>query len=146
MRALAVLAMCLLLAVPLAAARADETPSDVTPADREAIHGVIQSQLDAFRADDAGAAFGYASPGIQGIFGDAGNFMAMVKHGYQPVFRWRSTTFGSLMEIEGRTVQKVRLIGPDSVPAVALYYMEHEPDGTWKIDGCQLLENDEVGA
>jgi hypothetical protein len=146
MRALAVLAIWLLLAGPWAAARADDAPSDLAPADRAAIRTVIQGQLDAFRADDAGAAFGYASPGIQGIFGDPGHFMAMVKQGYPPVYRPRATKFGDLVEIEGRTVQKVRFIGPDGVPALALYYMEHEPDGTWKIDGCQLLQSDEVGA
>jgi hypothetical protein len=146
MRALAVLSLCLLLAAPRGAAWADDTPSPLPPADRQAIHGVIQNQLDAFRADDAGTAFGDASPGIQGLFGDAGHFMEMVKNGYQPVYRPRSAVFGSLVEIDGRTVQKLHLIGPDGVPALALYYMEREPDGTWKIDGCQLLQNDEVGA
>ena len=146
MRALAVLAMCLLLAAPWGAARADETASSLPAPDREAIHGVIQSQLDAFRADDGGAAFSYASPGIQGMFGDAAHFLAMVKTGYPMVYRPRSTTFGHLVEIDGQTVQKVRLVGPDGQPTVALYYMEHEADGTWKIDGCQLTESDEVGA
>ena len=146
MRVLAVLSVCLLLAGPWAAARADETPSALAPADREAIHGVIQHQLDAFRADNAGAAFGYASPGIQEKFGDAGNFMAMVRNGYPPVYRPRSSAFGDLVEIDGRTVQKLRLIGPDGSPALVLYYMEREADGTWKIDGCQLTIDDEVGA
>lgn len=151
MRALAVLSLCLLLAGPLlavpgVAARADETPTTLAPADRQAIHGVIQQQLDAFRADDAGTAFGDASPGIQGMFGDPGHFMAMVKNGYQPVYRPRSTVFGSLVEIDGRIVQKLHLVGPDGSAALALDHMEREPDGTWKVDGCQLLENDEVGA
>jgi ketosteroid isomerase-like protein len=138
--------MSLLLAAPLAAARADETPSALPSAEREAIHGVIQNQLDAFRADDAGAAFGYASPNIQGMFGNAEHFMAMVKTGYPPVYRPRSSAFGGLVEIDGLTVQKVRLVGPDGRAALALYFMEREADGTWKIDGCQLTEDDAVGA
>jgi hypothetical protein len=148
MRVLAALALavCLMLGAPGGAARADETPSSLGSADREVIHGVIQHQLDAFRADDAGAAFGYASPAIQGLFGDAGHFMAMVKQDYPPVYRPRRSAFGDLVEIDGRTVQKVRLIGPDGSAALALYYMEREADGTWKIDGCQLLIDNEVGA
>jgi hypothetical protein len=146
MRALAVLLMALLLATPLAAARADEAPSAQPSSEREAIHGVIQHQLDAFRADNAGAAFGYASPNIQGMFGDAEHFMAMVKTGYPPVYRPRSSAFGGLVDIDGRTVQKVRFVGPDGRAALALYYMEREADGTWKIDGCQLTEDDAVGA
>jgi hypothetical protein len=144
MRALAVLLVSLLLAAP--SARADDTPSALPRADRDAIHDVIQHQLDAFRADDAGSAFSDASPGIQGMFGDPGHFMAMVKSGYPMVYRPRSTLFGSLVEIDGRIVQKVRLVGPDGSPALALYYMEREADGTWKIDGCQLTVPDEVGA
>jgi Domain of unknown function (DUF4864) len=143
MRVLAVLMVCLFLAAP---AWAEETPTTLPPPDRAAIHDVIQNQLDAFRADDAGAAFSYASPNIQGMFGDAGNFMAMVKAGYPPVYRPRATTFGSLVDIDGRTVQKVRLLGPDGHPAEALYIMQRQQDGTWKIDGCQLTESDEVGA
>jgi hypothetical protein len=145
MRALAVLLIGL-LASPWAAAWADETPSTLPPAERAAIHDVIQHQLDAFRADDAGAAFGYASPGIQGMFGDPAHFMAMVRSGYPPVYRPRSVAFGAVVEIDGEPVQKVNLIGPEGGAALALYYMEREPDGTWKIDGCQLLINDEVGA
>ncbi len=146
MRALAVLMLCVLLAAQWASARADETASALPPADRNAIHDVVQGQLNAFLADDAGAAFSYASPGIQGMFGDAGHFMAMVKTGYPMVYRPRSASFGSLVDVDGRTVQKVRVIGPDGRAALALYMMEHEPDGTWKIDGCQLTESDEVGA
>ncbi len=145
MRALAVLLVWLLLAAPWAPARADDDPAALPPADREAIRGVIQHQLDAFRADDAGSAFADASPGIQGMFGDPGHFMAMVKSGYPMVYRPRAATFGGLAEIGGRLVQKVRLVGPDGVPSVALYYMEREADG-WKIDGCQLTVPDEVGA
>ncbi len=145
MRALAVLLVWLLLAAPWAPARADDAPPALSQADREAIHGVIPPQLDAFRAADAGSAVSDASPGIQGMFGDPGHFMAMVKSGYPMVYRPRAATFGGLGEIGGRLVQKVRLIGPDGVPSLALYYMEREADG-WKIDGCQLTVPDEVGA
>jgi hypothetical protein len=146
MRALAVLVLCLVLAAPSGSARADETATTLPPADRTAIHDTVQGQLNAFLADDAGTAFSFASPGIQGMFGDAGHFMAMVKSGYPMVYRPRSASFGSLVDMNGRTVQKVRIVGPDGRAALALYMMEHEPDGTWKIDGCQLTESDEVGA
>ena len=41
----------------------------VSAADQAAIRDVIQSQVEAFRRDDGAAAFGYASPSIQGMFG-----------------------------------------------------------------------------
>jgi hypothetical protein len=39
---------------------------------------------------------------------------------------------------EGRLVQRVLLVGPDGVPVTALYFMEQQPDGSWKISGCVL--------
>ena len=144
MRALAVLTLALWLAAPWAA-RADEVPANLPPSDRAAIRSVIAGQLHAFRADDAAAAFAYASPGIQALFGDAGRFMAMVRTGYQPVYRPRSADFGGLVEMEGRLAQKLRVVGPDGQPTLALYFMEHEADGTWKIDGCVLTESADEG-
>ncbi len=66
MRALATLAAFACLLGPFAAA------ADPTPADGDAIHTVITSQLDAFRRDDADGAFAYAAPAIQGQFGEPG--------------------------------------------------------------------------
>ena len=146
MRALAVLLFFVLFAAPWAPARADETPADLPAAERQAIQSVIGDQMKAFRADDAPAAFAYASPGIQGLFGDAGRFMAMVRTGYPMVYRPRDARFGALVDVDGQIVQKVRVVGPDGKPALALYFMQREADGTWKIDGCQLTEDDAVGA
>ena len=56
--------------------------ADLSPADRDTIRGVIQGQVDAFRRDDGGAAFGYASPEIQEMFGTPDIFMDMVRQGY----------------------------------------------------------------
>jgi len=138
------LAVCFLLA-SLAVARADDAP-DVSAADRAAIQGVIGAQLDAFRHDQGEKAFGFASPNIQSMFGDPPHFMAMVEQGYPQVYRPRSTRFDDLVTINGRIVQRVAIIGPDGTPVLALYTMEREPDGTWRIDGCALAKPDAVGA
>jgi hypothetical protein len=110
-------------------------PSD---ADRAAIRDVISRQLEAFQRDDATAAFGFAAPSIQAMFGDPDHFMDMVRRGYQPVYRPHSVQFGELDIVHGEVVQQVDLIGPDGVPALALYKMEHEADGGWRIAGCVL--------
>jgi hypothetical protein len=136
----------LLLAAGLmrpAPARADD-PAEVPAADRAAIAGVITRQIDAFRHDDANAAFGFASPMIQGMFGDPAHFLAMVQRGYPPVYRPRSVHIGALVMQDGRIVQRVELVGPDGGRDLALYTMEREPDGSWRIDGCQLTKADDV--
>src|SRR5579871_5855956 len=142
-RQAAALALFLLLSV--ATARADG-PAGVTDADRHAIERVITTQIDAFRRDDGDAAFGFASPSIREMFGDTTRFMAMVRRGYPMVYRPRSFVFDGLADTDGRIVQRVEIVGPDGAPALALYTMEREPDGSWKIGGCQIAEPEHVGA
>jgi len=89
------------------------------------------------------AAFGFASPGIREHFGTAENFMRMVRSGYQPVYRPREVQFGTIATVNGDIVQRVELIGPDGKPALALYVMQRQPDGNWKINGCFLTTSEQ---
>ncbi len=145
-RHVAAIGLVLVLALGLVAGPARAEDGAVAPADAAAIRSVIQAQWDAFRRDDGAAAFGLASPGIQAQFGDAGTFMDMVRRGYQPVYRPRSTAFGVLERSDGQIVQHVRVVGPDGGSRDALYFMEREPDGKWRIAGCMLVDSPEVGA
>ncbi len=138
------LGVFLLAACLAGAARAQDT---VAPADRAAIQHVITAQIEAFRHDDGTAAFGFAAPRIRAMFGDAPHFLAMVRDAYPPVYRPRSVSFGTLTRQDGSLVQKVELVGPDGQGALAqgvlaLYVMEHEPDGNWRIAGCSLVKSE----
>ena len=55
---------------------------------------VIEHQLDAFQHDDAQEAYSYASPEIQALFTDPGEFLAMVVAHYPVVYRHRNVEFG----------------------------------------------------
>lgn len=130
------LALPVLLVLALGApARADE---DVAEADRQAIRGVIEAQLAAFQADDGATAFGFASPAIQEMLGNPTNFLAMVKAGYMPVYRPREVRFEQLVVVQGEPVQPVLLVGPELEVVTALYAMQQQPDGSWRINGCVL--------
>ena len=111
---------------------------DLSPADRSAIRDVIQGQVEAFRRDDGGQAFGLASPMIQGMFGSPEVFMDMVRQGYQPVYRPRVFDFREIVSLDGQPTQKVHVVGPDGRPVTAYYPMVQLPDGTWRINGCYL--------
>ena len=115
----------------------------VSDADRAAIRQVIQAQVDAFLRDDGDAAFGLASPTIQGMFGSPEIFMDMVRQGYQPVYRPRAFDFREIVPLNGQPAQKVDVIGPDGRPVIAIYPMRQLPDGTWRIDGCFLQAPEE---
>ena len=126
--------LLLLVSAPLAWAQAPA----VTPTDARAVRAVIQAQLDAFRRDDAARAFSYAAPGIQATFGSAENFMQMVRAQYAVVYRPARVEFESLMQSEGDVVQAVRFTDAGGQVWQALYPMQREADGTWRIGGCYL--------
>jgi hypothetical protein len=148
-----ILALYLLGCPAMAMAASPEPAAQVAPVgtpygaeDRARIQDVISRQLEAFRHDDGDAAFGFASPGIRQLFGNADNFMAMVRQGYPQVHRAREAEFRELVEMNGQPAQRVVLIGPDGQVVVALYPMERQPDGSWRIDGCLLVKADETTA
>ncbi|WP_198154787.1 DUF4864 domain-containing protein [Oceanibaculum pacificum] len=111
----------------------------VTAADEAEIRGVIERQLQAFRRDDGQTAFAQASPLIQRLFGDPATFLGMVQTGYPPVYRAAQVEFQALEWRNGVLIQQVRLVGPDGLPAIALYEMERQADGAWRINGCALV-------
>jgi hypothetical protein len=121
----------------VAAAAEGQQPDD---ADRGAIVTVISRQIDAFRRDDGSAAFGFASPSIQSMFGTPENFMQMVRRSYRPVYRPRDVRFEELLEHDGQLLQRVVLVGPEAEVVVALYEMQRQPSGEWRINGCFLLQ------
>jgi hypothetical protein len=115
-------------------ARAEES------ADAPGIRSVIDSQIRAFQADDGATAYSFAAPQIRRMFPSADVFMAMVKNGYQPVYRPKSVAYGRLKEIPGGYAQEVFLVGPDGESYTALYRLERQPDGAWKISACQIVK------
>ena len=116
----------------------------VSASDGAAIRGVIGRQIEAFRRDDAPAAFALASPGIQGMFGTPERFLDMVRRAYPAVHRPRSVEYGELTRENGRIVQQVELTGQDGQPQLALYEMERDGDA-WRITGCTLVQSPRVG-
>jgi len=101
-----------------------------------AIRDVIGRQLEAMNRGDGVAAFAFASPAIQSIFGDAANFMRMVERGYPQIYRSRQHRFLQLDSTGGERIQRV-LIESDAGTIIARYEMV-EIDGTWRINGCTI--------
>jgi hypothetical protein len=115
-------------------------------ADKVAIQTVISSQIAAFRQDDAARAFSFAAPNIQQAFAHPQIFLQMVRRGYEAVYRPKSFVFDPLTGKEGRWLQPVRVIGPDDQSAVAVYVMEQQPSGEWKIAGVFMADSSDQRA
>jgi len=79
-------------------------------ADWKKIRIVINAQLEAFRRDDAIAAYSFAAPEIRSLFRTPGDFMRMVRIGYAAVYRPRSVRFLHHFMVAGRPVQPVEIV------------------------------------
>ncbi len=112
---------------------------------QDGITATIQSQIDAFRADDFETAFSFASPTIKGIFGNSDRFGSMVRQGYPMVWRPGSVRYLELEERGAGAFQKVLITDMQGVPHVLEYQMIETPDG-WQINGVRILEAPDVGA
>ncbi len=138
-------ALMIVLACAVSPVRAED--SDGLPApDRAAIKQVIRDQMNAFRRDDAQGAFIFSAPSTQERFGNAEMFLEVVRRRYLPVYRPHGVDFTTLSAKDGEIVQTVELIGPDGNTYTALYKMEHEADGSWRIEACRLTQSERVGA
>ncbi len=152
-RLLAVL-LFVLVATPVAVAApapslAQAPDSGADPAiHAEAFRAVISGQMAAFARDDGAAALAFAAPSIQRLFGTPERFMAMVRGGFQPVYRPRTVAFEAPIRVPARDnsgggsgealAQPVRVTGPDGRPVLAMYHMERQGDGSWRIAGVVL--------
>jgi hypothetical protein len=101
---------------------------------------VIRAQEQAFTRNDAAAAYSYAAPQIRKRFPQAEIFMYMVQNSYAPVWRHKSFEFGEA-RTEGKWVaQRVHIVDADGEAWEALYTLEQQADGSFRITGCSLLK------
>jgi Domain of unknown function (DUF4864) len=108
--------------------------------DVAAAQGVIRSQAEAFGRDDAATAYSYAAPAIHDMYPQADIFMAMVQRSFAPVYRHKNFEFGEA-RVEGNWIaQRVHIVDANGEAWEALYTLEAQPDGTFKITGCSLLK------
>jgi hypothetical protein len=110
----------------------------LAPAEWDAIQKTVGEQLAALRAGDAARAYAFAAPGIRERFQDAPTFMRMVQDSYAPLLDARYTEFLEGAVIDGRTIQPLRLVLADDSVLVALYEMQRDETGRWRIAGCAL--------
>jgi hypothetical protein len=113
----------------------------ISETEKSEFQRIITAQISAFRADDGPTAYSFAAPVVRNIFPTPEIFMSMVKRGYPQVYRPQSFNFTeALIDPMGRPAQKMLVVGPDGKTYEALYSMEKQPDGTWRISGCTLIE------
>jgi hypothetical protein len=129
------LALALWVSIGIAKAEAPEVPDS----DWRAMQAIITEQRAALIAEEGDKAFSYASDGIRAQFGDAQAFMAMVRSGYAPLLTARYVEFMQGAVIDGAFIVPLRLVDSDNTVRVALYIMEKQSSGKWRIAGCRIV-------
>jgi hypothetical protein len=104
---------------------------------------LVQQQIQAFLHDDAATAYSFAAPGIKAKFPDKDAFFAMVKKSYEQVYHPGNYAFGRGRSVDDGAVvyQEVLITGTDGKDWSAIYQVTRQPDGSYKINGVQILPN-----
>lgn len=106
--------------------------------DRVAIQAVINSQIQALQSQDAESAFALSAPDVRRQFGSADVFADMIREDYEPLLRHYSRMFLEILVEEEEVIQPVRIVSRDGSVVLALFGMQRQPDGEWKVYGCRL--------
>jgi hypothetical protein len=114
--------------------------SGVSASDMNEIRGVIHRQIDAFRRDDAPGAFALVSPGVQQTFGTPERFLDTVRTAYRAVYRPSAVSFLELVVMGGDVVQPIQVTDHTGIVWVAYYAMQRQKDGSWRTNGCHLVQ------
>ena len=130
--------LCLAVLLPHASSAAAD--GGITAADMTEIRGVIHRQIDAFRRDDAHSAFALVSPGVQQAFGTPERFLDTVRMAYRAVYRPTAVSFLELVVMGGDVVQPVQVTDRSGAVWVAYYAMQRQRDGSWRTNGCHLVQ------
>jgi hypothetical protein len=133
----------LLAALGLAAALSGPAgaATPLSAADQKSIRAVVQAQIRAFAANDAERAFSFAAPGLRKSFGSARRFMEMVRTEYPMVYRPASVAFQPPDTSGELVVQRVHMTDAHGDSWMALYTLERQKDKSWRISGCNVLED-----
>ncbi len=110
----------------------------VADADSASIQNVIESQIRAFKAGDNDQAYSYAAPVIQRLYPNVERFIAMVQSGYLPLYNPESFVFGRSIDVEGAVHQELIVTDETGKQWQAVYTMQRQDDGSWKITGVKM--------
>jgi hypothetical protein len=134
---IATLRYCL-LAVVVAFSHAVLAQDAPSASDWAEIKRVIAAQREALISGDGERAFSFAAPSIRDHFGDVATFMRMVRQSYRPLLEARYVEFLEGAVIGGDVVQPLRLVLPDGTVLVAIYGVQRQADGGWRITACVI--------
>jgi Domain of unknown function (DUF4864) len=106
-----------------------------------AIRRVVEQQLEAFAVDDAVTAFALTTPAMHQRFGVAERFVELVRQEYAVVYRPAAVKYFAADEVGGKVYQPVELRDDRGDYWLAMYEMQRQRDGGWRINGSVLTKS-----
>ncbi len=107
-----------------------------------AVRATVQAQLADLAAGRAAQAFSHATPAIRQQFGDATRFMAMVESAYPMLLDPANLAFLQPTRQASAVLQRVQVQDRQGRSWMALYQLEQQPDGRWRIAGCVVVADE----
>lgn len=120
-------------------AASQETSLDMK-AQAQAVREVVHLQINALADDDAEKAYSLTTSATQQLLGSPNNLLSFIKDEFAPIYRPRHAMFQETEIIGQHALQIVQLIDSSGLIWIAIYQVELETDGKWKVDGCRLFE------
>lgn len=111
------------------------------PQEDPGVREVVQSQLQALAAQDAGRAFALADPALRTRFGNADDFYATVREQYPMVLHPVNVLFLNAHSDGTIALQKVRMTDSEGFDWVVTYLLNRQSDKQWRISGT-LVERE----
>jgi hypothetical protein len=113
-------------------------PSGLDETSGHRIRDMVVRQIEAFRRNDAAAAFSFAAESVRRLFAGPEAFLAVVASRYAAIYRPSSIEFAKLKMTPLGLTQGLRVVADDGSRWIALMIIETDRSGAYKIAGCHL--------
>ncbi len=119
--------------------------AEVTDRDSRRIRRLVRDQLSAFREGDSGKAFGLCTEAIRETFGSAAQLTDTIQRNYPALVDPRQVLFGDYIITPDGLAVLLQLVGRDLVSRDALYLVQRDLGGIWRINGCMMAPEPAIG-
>ena len=110
----------------------------ITAADRAAMRSAILAQLQAFRRDDAAAAFAHVAPLARKTFVSARQFLTRVQDVYKMAYKSQLQRFDGIDMSGPLPRQRLLMTSPRGEQWLASFSMQRQSGGRWQIMGVTI--------
>ena len=117
----------------------DKVPRVITDADAKAIQNTILTQINHLQNHDCAAALEQAAPHVNELFKNPDDLLTIVFQFYPMIYFAHTIEFGDLELTPEGIGQLVKFIDRENDVEHALYVLERQLSGSWKIGGCMSL-------